>query len=53
MEIAASCKDVFQKIPPEHQLTAEELQWLADLEKDQILRAGYRLAKILNGLFGE
>lgn len=53
MEIAVACKDVFQKIPPEHQLTAEELQWLADLEKDQILRAGYRLAKILNGLFGE
>lgn len=52
-EIAENCKVVYQKITPEHQMTIEEIQWLADLEKDQILRAGYRLAKILNDLFDE
>ena len=52
-EIAVSCKDLFTKVPPEHQMTIEEIQWIADLEKDQILRAGYRLAKILNDVFSE
>lgn len=52
-EIAVNCKDVYQRITPEHQMTIEEEQWLADLEKDQVLRAGYRLAKILNDIFSE
>jgi len=52
-ETAEECKDIYKKITPDHQMTVEEIQWLADIEKKQILRAGYRLAKILNDLFAE
>lgn len=53
IDSATRCKELFEFATPGHQLSVQEVQWIADLEKDQILRAGYRLAKILNDLFGE
>lgn len=50
-DIATRSGVVFQIMPPEHRLTPAEQQQITDICKDQVLRAGYRLAAVLNQLF--
>lgn len=51
-DILAQSSKIFDIVQPEHHFTTEEQVEVARICKDQILRAGYRLAAVLNKIFG-